>query len=96
MNRNTLSTARAGTTPPRPLAFRRIPLHPGAFLDSRFLKPLGISQDKLAQALGVSRRRVNELVRGHRAISADTALRLGLHFGTGPDFWLNLQQAWDT
>ena len=70
-------------------------MHPGAFLQSRFLEPLGISQDALAKALGVSRRRVNELINGKRAISADTAIRLGIFFGTGPDFWLNLQRAWD-
>jgi addiction module HigA family antidote len=73
----------------------RTPPHPGLFLDSRFLKPLGITQDALARGLGVSRRRVNELVRGRRAISADTAIRLGLFFRTGPEFWMNLQQAWD-
>ncbi len=73
----------------------RTPPHPGQFLDSRFLKPLGITQDGLARGLGVSRRRVNELVRGRRAISADTAIRLGLYFRTGPAFWMNLQQAWD-
>lgn len=76
-------------------AGRRSPPHPGAFLETRFLKPLGISQEALAKGLGVSRRRVNELVRGRRAISADTALRLGLYFRTGPEFWLHLQQAWD-
>ncbi|RTL47946.1 MAG: addiction module antidote protein, HigA family [Rhodocyclaceae bacterium] len=86
----------AGTSKgPRLFFRRRAPLHPGRFLDSRFLKPLAISQDKLASALGISRRRVNELVRGRRAISADTALRLGRYFDTGPEFWLGLQQAWD-
>ena len=73
----------------------RTPPHPGQFLDSRFLKPLGITQDALARGLGVSRRRVNELVRGRRAMSADTAIRLGLYFHTGPEFWMNLQQAWE-
>ena len=68
---------------------------PGKFLESRFLHPLGLSQDRLARALGISRRRVNELVRGKRAITADTAIRLGLFFGTSPVLWLTLQQAWD-
>lgn len=98
----------AGGSLPRPLSFLpavsvapraggspRTPPHPGQFLDSRFLQPLGITQDGLARGLGVSRRRVNELVRGRRAISADTAIRLGLYFRTGPEFWMNLQQAWD-
>jgi addiction module HigA family antidote len=74
---------------------RRTPPHPGMFLESRFLKPLKISQETLAKGLGVSRRRVNELIRGHRAITPDTAIRLGTYFRTGPEFWMNLQQAWD-
>jgi addiction module HigA family antidote len=69
--------------------------HPGAFLHSRFLKPLGISQERLAQGLGISRRRVNELVKGKRGVSADTALRLGVFFGTGPELWLSMQAAWE-
>lgn len=94
----TPSKAATGTHPMLPCLTRtpRTPPQPGAFLESRFLVPLGITQDALAKELGVSRRRVNELVRGRRAISADTAIRLGLYFRTGPDFWLNLQQAWDT
>lgn len=71
------------------------PMHPGRFLQSRFLVPLGISQIELAAALGVSRRRINELLRGHRGITADTALRLGFYFGMDPHFWLGLQMAWD-
>lgn len=78
-----------------PLGGRHTPPHPGAFLETRFLKPLNISQDALAIGLDISRRRVNELVRGRRAISPDTAIRLGRYFGTGPEFWLSLQQAWD-
>ncbi len=70
-------------------------MHPGRFLQSRFLVPLGISQIELAAALGVSRRRINELLRGHRGITADTALRLGFYFGMDPHFWLGLQMAWD-
>lgn len=91
----------ADPRPPRaaprraPLAGRHAPPHPGAFLESRFLKPLGLSQEALAEGLDISRRRVNELVRGRRAISADTAIRLGRYFDTGPEFWLSLQQAWD-
>jgi addiction module HigA family antidote len=73
----------------------RSPPLPGIFLQTRFLYPLKISQEKLAKGLGVSRRRVNELIRGHRAITPDTALRLGIYFGTGAAFWMNLQQAWD-
>jgi addiction module HigA family antidote len=70
-------------------------LAPGAFLATRFLKPLHLSQEALARHLGVSRRRINEIVRGRRAITPDTALRLGHYFGTGPELWLHLQAAWD-
>ncbi|MDH4189722.1 MAG: HigA family addiction module antitoxin [Betaproteobacteria bacterium] len=92
-----MATARPATRrAPKPgLAARRSPIHPGHFLDTRFLKPLGITQLALAEALGVSRRRVNELVRGRRGISHDTALKLAAHFGNEPEFWLQLQLAWD-
>ncbi|HSO07071.1 MAG TPA: HigA family addiction module antitoxin [Pelomicrobium sp.] len=90
-------TAGAGReSPPRPqVPSTRAPPHPGRFLETRFLAPLGITQQALAVALGVSRRRVNELIRGHRAITADTALRLSVFFRTDPLFWLSLQAAWD-
>ncbi len=73
----------------------RRPVHPGLFLETRFLKPLGISQSELATALGVSRRRVNEFVNGRRAITPDTAVRLGMYFGNDAAFWMHLQVAWD-
>jgi addiction module HigA family antidote len=73
----------------------RTPPHPGRFLETRFLKPLGINQSTLAQALGVSRRRVNELIRGHRGITPDTAVRLALYFDNDAHFWMQLQTAWD-
>ena len=76
------------------LASRRPP-HPGEFLDSRYLKPLSISQTDLAVALGISRRRVNELVNGRRAITPDTAVRLAMYFGNDASFWMHLQVAWD-
>ncbi len=74
---------------------RREPVHPGYFLDTRYMKPLGITQLALANALGISRRRVNELIRGKRGISADTAVRLAAYFRNEPEFWLQLQLAWD-
>lgn len=80
--------------PPRQLGSRRPP-HPGQFLDSRFLRPLGISQTELAEALGVSRRRINELVNGHRSITPDTAMRLASYFDNQAEFWMHLQVAWD-
>ena len=73
----------------------RTPLHPGHFLESRFLRPAQISQDALARALGISRRRVNELVRGRRAFTPDTAVRLGLFFRPDPHMWMVMQSAWD-
>lgn len=73
----------------------RTPPHPGQFLESRFLRPLGISQTELAAALGVSRRRVNELINGRRGITADTAVRLALYFRNDAAFWMHLQVAWD-
>ena len=73
----------------------RRPPPPGVFLDTRFLKPLAITQTELALALGVSRRRVNELINGRRAITPDTAVRLAAFFGNDPTFWMHLQVAWD-
>ena len=73
----------------------RRPPRPGDFLESRYLKPLAISQTELARALGISRRRVNELVNGRRAITPDTAVRLAMYFGNDAMFWMHLQVAWD-
>jgi addiction module HigA family antidote len=73
----------------------RTPPHPGRFLETRFLKPAGITQGELARALHISRRRVNELIRGRRAITPDTAVRLAIYFGNDAIFWMQLQAAWD-
>ena len=71
------------------------PIHPGEILLEEFLKPLGLSQYRVAKGIGVSPRRVNEIVHGKRAISADTALRLSRFFGTSDGFWMNLQTRFD-
>lgn len=71
------------------------PIHPGEILQEEFLAPLSISQYRLAKELSVPPRRINEIVRGSRAISADTALRLARYFGTSERFWLNLQARYD-
>ena len=71
------------------------PVHPGEVLQEEFLKPLGISQYRLAKEISVSPRRVNEIVHGSRAITADTAFRLARYFGTTDRFWLNLQSRYD-
>ena len=71
------------------------PIHPGEFLLEEFLKPLGISQYRLAKELSVPPRRINEIVLGKRGISADTALRLARFFGTSELFWVNLQNHYD-
>jgi antitoxin HigA-1 len=72
-----------------------IPIHPGEILLEEFLKPLGLTQYRLAKSLSVPPRRINEIVQGKRAITADTALRLGRFFGNSERFWLNLQIAYD-
>ena len=73
----------------------RAPTHPGEMLLEEFLKPLGLTQTELAERLGVSYPRVNELVHGKRDMTPDTALRLERLLGVEAQFWLNLQLAWD-
>ncbi len=68
---------------------------PGEILDEEFLKPKGLTQYRLAKDIGVPPRRINEIVNGQRAITADTALRLGRFFSMAPQFWLNLQSHYD-
>jgi addiction module HigA family antidote len=72
-----------------------VPVHAGEILLEEFLAPLGISQYRLAKDISVPPRRINEIVHGKRAISADTALRLARYFGTSERFWLNLQAQFD-
>jgi addiction module HigA family antidote len=79
----------------RRLPRERPPTHPGEMLQEEFLKPLGISQSALAIRLGVSYPRLNEIVRGRRSVTPDTALRLARVLGMPADFWLGLQQDWD-
>lgn len=74
---------------------RMAPVHPGKILLEDFLKPLGLTQYRLAKSLSVPARRINEIVHGARAVSADTALRLARFFGTSERFWLNLQSGYD-
>ena len=71
------------------------PVHPGEILFEEFLKPLGVSQYRLAKDINVPPRRINEIVQGKRSISADTALRLARYFGLSERFWLNLQSRYD-
>lgn len=71
------------------------PIHPGEILQEEFLMPFKISQYRLAKDISVPPRRINEIVHGIRAISADTALRFARYFGTSPFFWLNLQTRFD-
>ena len=72
-----------------------VPIHPGEILLEEFLKPMGISQYRLAKDISVPPRRINEIVHGKRSITADTALRFGRFFGMSPQFWLNLQNRYD-
>jgi addiction module HigA family antidote len=71
------------------------PIHPGEILREEFMKPLGLSANALAQRLGVTTARVNEIANERRGITADTALRLGRCFSTTPEFWMNLQQRYE-
>ncbi len=71
------------------------PLHPGEVLLEEFIKPMGLSQNKVGRDLGVSPRRVNEIVLGKRSITADTALRLSRYFGNSAEFWMGLQMDYD-
>ena len=79
----------------RKLPTHRPPTHPGEMLLEEFLEPLGISQSAFAVRLGVSFPRLNEIIRGKRAVTPDTALRLARVTGMSADFWLGLQQDWD-
>jgi addiction module HigA family antidote len=71
------------------------PIHPGEILMEEFLKPLGISQYRLAKDISVPPRRINEIIHGQRAITPDTALRLSRYFGLSERFWINLQSRYD-
>ena len=71
------------------------PVHPGEVLAEDFLKPLGITQSKLAEHVGVTVQRVNEIINGRRGVSPETAWLLAQAFGTSPKFWLNLQNQYD-
>jgi addiction module HigA family antidote len=71
------------------------PIHPGEVLLEEFLKPMDLSQNRLAIDIGVDARRINEIVLGKRSITADTALRLGRYFGMSAQFWLGLQAQYD-
>ncbi len=71
------------------------PIHPGEILQDEYLTPLGLTQHRVAVAIGVPPRRINEIVHGTRRITADTALRLARYFATSDEFWLNLQAHYD-
>lgn len=71
------------------------PIHPGVILEEEFLKPMELSQNKVALSIGVHPRRINQIVRGNRSITADTALRLAKFFDTSPEFWINIQSRYD-
>lgn len=77
------------------MAKKLSPIHPGEILFEEFLKPFEMSQYRLAMDINVSPRRINEIVHGERAITADTALRLARYFGVSPQFWMNLQGRYD-
>lgn len=72
-----------------------LPIHPGEILEEEFMKPLNVSQYRLAKDISVPPIRISEILRGLRSITADTALRLGKYFNVSPEFWLNLQNKYD-
>ena len=74
---------------------RLAPVHPGEVLREDFMVPLGLSANSLARELGVTPARINEIVRGRRGITAETALRLARYFGTDPEGWMNLQNRYE-
>jgi addiction module HigA family antidote len=74
----------------------RRPEHPGRFLERCYLRPLALTQVEAAQRLGISRRRLNELIQGHRSMTPDTAIRCALAFGWPVSAWLSMQSAWDS
>jgi len=71
------------------------PIHPGEILLQEFMEPMNLSQNKLGKDLGVSPRRINEIIHGKRSITADTAMRLARYFSMSPQFWLGLQMDYD-
>lgn len=71
------------------------PVHPGHVLLADFIEPMGVTRYRVAKAIGVQQRRIDEICAGERAVTADTAVRLGLAFGIEPQFWLNLQGQYD-
>jgi len=73
----------------------RAPTHPGEMLSEDFLKPMGLTQRQLSDAIHVPYQRINEIVNGRRGVTPSTALRLSKYFRVSPDFWLNLQLRWD-
>ena len=88
MPRSSIATKRAATP-------NRVTTHPDEMLAEEFLKPLGLSVNALAMALRVPATRMGAIVKGERAVTADTALRLARFFGTSPEFWVNLQAIYD-
>jgi len=77
------------------MANKLLPIHPGEVLQEEFIKPMNLSQNRLAIDIGVDARRINEIVLGKRSVTADTALRLARYFGNSPEFWLGLQSQYD-
>jgi antitoxin HigA-1 len=86
LGRTTMTTRKTKTMPP---------IHPGEVLAEDFMKPLGVSQYRIAKEMSVPARRINLIVKGRQAITADTALRLGRYFGMEAQFWMNLQARYD-
>ena len=94
-SRSSTTIRRASTPVSRRLPTDRAPTHPGEMLRGEFIEPLGITQTAFAARLGVSFPRINEIIKGRRSVTPDTALRLARLLGMPADFWLGLQSDWD-
>ena len=97
MSKSATTMMNRGTTNKRDLAKRRAfaPVHPGEVILADYLEPLGMSRYALAKALGITQARLGEIIRGRRAITPDTALRLARYFGTTAEFWMAMQAQYD-
>ncbi|MGH6983147.1 MAG: HigA family addiction module antitoxin [Stellaceae bacterium] len=89
MSKSSITTEGVTMTP------NRVTTHPGTILQEEFLLPLGVSANALATELRVAANRIGAIIKGERAVTADTAMRLGRYFGTSAEFWLNLQTMYD-
>lgn len=95
MSRSSITTGKRGMKMKNELEKKLPNIHPGEILREEFMKPMALSQNRLAREIGVPPRRINEIVLEKRAVTADTAIRLARYFGTSEEFWMGLQADYD-